>query len=74
LQLPGSAHVGQVHPFRATTLPKISGHAPIDAGVRAYRGDHEVPTMWAHAMGRSIGVNLVRSEDRCQESFESECL
>ena len=49
--------------MRGETLPSTPEH---NALMHVAIGDHEVPTILAHAMARAIGVNLVRSNDPLQ--------
>lgn len=54
---------GFVRSMRGETLPNTPEHNVL---MHVAIGDHEVPTILAHAMARAIGVNLVRSNDPVQ--------
>ena len=54
---------GFVRAIHGDTLPNTPEHQVL---MHIAIGDHEVPPILAHAMARSIGVNLIRSNDPLQ--------
>lgn len=54
---------GFVRSMHGDTLPGTPEHQVL---MHVAIGDHEVPPIFAHAMARSIGVNLIRSDDPLQ--------
>jgi hypothetical protein len=51
---------GFVRAMHGDTLPDTPEHHVL---MHAAIGDHEVPTIFAHSMARSIGAGLIRSDD-----------